>query len=243
MSDVKTALVIGVGADEGLGAYLCKHAAREGLHVVIAGRTDEKIKLVASIIESHGGQATAVVADATSEADVESLIAAAEKIGPVDLAIYNAGNNFSGKFLELETELFEKAWRVCTLGGFLFARSVLRNMKERGAGTLLFTGASASLRGKPNFVPFTAAKAGLRTMSQSLAREFQPDGIHVAHVVIDGGIAGDLIIKRFPEFVERSGLDGLVGLDGIAQSYMFLYKQPRNAWTQELDLRTHKENF
>ena len=116
-------------------------------------------------------------------------------------------------------------------------------MQPRCAGTLLFTGASASMRGKPQFAPFTAAKAGLRAMAQSLAREFQPQGIHVAHIVIDGGIAGEKIIKGLPRFAERAGEDGLVSLNGIAQAYMYLYQQPKTAWSHELDLRTFKETF
>ena len=119
------------------------------------------------------------------------MIELAEQAGQIELAIYNAGNNYYGNFLEMEVSLFEQAWRVGTLGGFLFAKDVLRRMAPRNRGTLIFTGASASLRGKPGFAPFTAAKAGLRAMSQSLAREFQPQGIHIAHVAIDGIINGD----------------------------------------------------
>lgn len=239
----KTALIIGVGPMEGVGAYLCAHAAKEGLHLVIAGRTAESIEAVAESVRAAGGEATALVADATVESDVTALVRKSEAIGPIDLAIYNAGNNFPGNFLEMEASYFETAWRVCTLGGFLFSREVLKVMTERECGTLLFTGASASMRGKPDFAAFTAAKAGLRAMAQSLAREFQPKGIHVGHVVIDGGIAGDKIIKIYPQFVERAGMDGLVGLDGIAEAYLYLYRQPRTAWTHELDLRTFKESF
>ncbi len=239
----KTAVIIGVGPVEGLGARLCLHAAGQGLHVAVAGRTESKIAAISQLIESKGGKATPVVADATDEAQVEALIEQAESIGPVDLAVYNAGNNYSGNFLELEADFFERAWRVCTFGGFLFAREVLKAMVPRSEGTLIFTGASASMRGKPNFAPFTAAKAGLRAMAQSLAREFQPQGIHVGHVVIDGGIDGEKIKKNMPRFAERAGEDGLIGLDGIAGAYMYLYNQPKDAWTHELDLRTYKENF
>ena len=239
----KTAVVIGVGPIEGLGGYLCTQAANEGLHVVIAGRTLQSIETVRDAIRGNGGEATAVVADATDEPQIKQLVSKAEAIGPVDLAIYNAGNNFPGDFLAMQASYFETAWRVCTLGGFLFSREVIKVMAERKSGTLLFTGASASMRGRPNFAAFTAGKAGLRALAQSLAREFQPQGIHVGHVVIDGGIAGEKIISNYPEFVERAGEDGLVGLKGIADAYMYLYKQPRNAWTHELDLRTFKENF
>jgi len=239
----RTAVILGVGPLEGVGGYLCINAAEQGLHVVVAGRTLGKLERVAEFIRLKGGEATAIVCDATSESDVCQLIKASNEIGAIDLAIYNAGNNFNGDFLTMEADFFEKCWRVCTFGGFLFSREVLKVMKPNGTGTFIFTGASASMRGKPFFAPFTAAKAGLRAMAQSLAREFQPQGIHVAHVVIDGGIAGDKIIKGLPKFAKMAGEDGLVGLQGIADAYMYLYKQAKTAWTHELDLRTYKENF
>jgi len=239
----KTAVIIGVGPIEGLGAQLCIHAAREGLHVVVAGRTETRLRAVADVIANEKGVATPVVTDVTDETGVASLIQQAEATGPIDLAVYNAGNNYNGNFLELEADFFERAWRVCTFGGFLFARETLKAMVPRAGGTLLFTGASASMRGKPNFAPFTMGKAGLRAMAQSLAREFQPKGIHVGHVVIDGGINGEKIKTNVPDLAARVGEDGLIGLDGIASAYMYLYNQPKNAWTHELDLRTYKEAF
>ena len=240
---MKTAVIIGVGPLEGLGARLCLHASREALHVIAAGRTQARLDDVERAIENEGGKASSMVTDATAEQQVIELISFAESIGPLDLAIYNAGNNFSGDFLTMESNLFERAWRIGTLGGFLFAREALKAMAPRGAGTLVFTGASASMRGKPGFAPFTAAKAGLRAMAQSLAREFGPRGVHVGHVVIDGGIAGEKIKTGAPQFAERVGEDGLIDLDGIASAYIYLYRQPRTAWTHELDLRTYKENF
>ena len=239
----KTAAVIGVGASEGLGAALCRMAAREGLHVFVGGRTGAKVEAVAQAIRGAGGQATAVAADTTDEAQVAAFVAAAEREEPLDLAVFNAGNNMPGDVLEMEAGYFEACWRIGCFGGFLFCREALRRMAPRGAGTLLLTGASASLRGKPGFAAFTAAKAGLRALGQSLAREFGPRGIHVAHVVVDGGIDGARIKARTPQFVEKMGADGLIGLDGLAEAYRFLYRQPRSAWSQELDLRTHKEPF
>ena len=239
----KTAVILGVGPAEGLGTYLAVKAAEEGLHVIVSGRTQTSLEAVVEIISSSGGQATGIVADATDLSSANTLIKKAEAIGPIDLAIYNAGNNFPGNFLTMEAEYFENAWRVCTLGGFLFAQAALKAMLERATGTLIFTGASASMRGKPNFAAFTAAKAGLRAMAQSLAREFQPQGIHLGHIVIDGGIMGEKVVTAYPKFAEIAGEDGLIGLTGIAEAYMYLYRQPRNAWTLELDLRTHKENF
>jgi NAD(P)-dependent dehydrogenase (short-subunit alcohol dehydrogenase family) len=241
MSD--TAVVIGVGAAKGLGGALCRRFAKAGLHAVVAGRTPEKIERVAEAIRSGGGGATAIQADTTSEPDVIELFRKSEAIGPVAVAVYNAGNNMPGNFLEMEADFFESCWRVGCFGGFLFAREALRAMKPRGRGTLLFTGASASLRGKPFFAAFTAAKGGLRNLAQSLAREFGPQGIHVGHVVIDGGIAGDRIEKGFPEFAKARGDEGLVDLDGIAALYEVLHLQPRAAWSHEIDVRTFKETF
>lgn len=237
------AIIVGVGPSAGLGAALCRHAAQAGLHVFAGGRTLALLEETRHEIEAAGGNCTPVVTDVTAEEQVQALIEQAEQAGQIELAIYNAGNNYSSNFLEMEASLFEQAWRVGTLGGFLFARETLRRMVPRNQGTLIFTGASASLRGKPKFAPFTAAKAGLRTMSQSLAREFQPQGIHVAHVVIDGIIDGDRIRNRAPALVEQLGEDGMLQLDDIASAYMFLHQQPRSAWTHELDLRTFQENF
>lgn len=238
-----TAVVIGVGAERGLGAILCRRFASAGLHVFVAGRTPEKIERVAEGIRGAGGAATAVASDATSEAETAELVRRAEAEGPLDLAVYNAGNNMPGAFLEMEADFFERCWRVGCFGGFLFARETLRAMQPRGRGTLLFTGASASLRGKPHFAAFTAAKGALRNLAQSLARDFGPQGIHVGHVVVDGGIAGDRIIEGLPAFAAQKGEDGLVDLEGIADLYELLYRQPRTAWSHEIDVRTYKEPF
>jgi NAD(P)-dependent dehydrogenase (short-subunit alcohol dehydrogenase family) len=239
----KTAVVIGVGPLRGLGAVLGEAAARDGLHVVVAGRTQAKLDAVAEAINQAGGKATAIACDTTDEAQVIELINRAEAIGPLALAIYNAGNNMPGDFLEMEADYFDQCYRVGLFGGFLFSREALRKMTPRGDGCLIFTGASASMRGKPWFAAFAAAKGGLRNLAQSLAREFQPRGIHVGHVVIDGGIYGEKIQTRVPDWYTEKGVEGLVGLEGIADSYLYLYRQPRNAWTHELDLRTHLENF
>jgi len=239
----KSAVIIGVGPLRGLGAVLAQAVAREGLHVVVAGRSQDKLDAVSEAINQAGGKATAVVCDTTAEAQVIELVNRAEAIGPLALAIYNAGNNMPGDFLEMEADYFDQCYRVGLFGGFLFSREALRKMTPRGEGCLIFTGASASMRGKPWFAAFAAAKGGLRNLAQSLAREFQPKGIHVGHVVIDGGIYGEKIETRVPDWYEEKGAEGLIGLEGIADAYLYLYRQPRNAWTHELDLRTHLENF
>lgn len=243
MAKPKTAVVIGVGPVAGLGGALCRRAAAENLHVIVAGRTQSKIDAVVAAITQAGGNATAVVTDTTSESDVAQLFTEAERIGPIDLAIYNAGNNMPGDILDMDASYFKQAWRVGCFGGFLFARESLKKMQPRQTGTLLFTGASASLRGKDGFAAFTSAKAGLRTLAQSLAKGYGPKGIHIAQVIIDGGIYGDRLRERMPERMEELGEERFVGLEGLAELYLFLYKQPKNAWTHELDVRTHLENF
>jgi len=236
---MKTAIVIGVGPDRGLGAQLCKRFATEGLKVIVAGRTLAALEAVAADIEKSGGQAVPLVADATRESDIVALFDAAGD--ELDLAIYNAGNNTPGKIIEMEADYFEKAWRVVCFGGFLFGREAVRRMVPKKTGTLLFTGASASLRGRPGFGAFNSAKAGLRTLAQAMAKEYAPDGIHVAHVVVDGAIAGDKIINRFPDAASRQ--DGLISIDGIVDGFAFLYRQPERAWSFELDVRTSKEKW
>ena len=159
------------------------------------------------------------------------------------MAVFNAGNMSRAPSLELTVEQFEAAWRVGTLGGFLFSREALRLLLESGGGSLLLTGATASLRGRPPFAAFAAAKAGLRSLSQSFAREFGPQGVHVAHVVIDGGIDGERLRQAAPQRFAERGADGLLNPDDIADAYWSLHSQPRSAWSQEIDLRPYNETF
>ncbi len=245
MSETTKAIVVGVGPEAGLGAALGERLAREGLHVFAAGRTAEKVEGLVRTVRNAGGRATAVPMDTTSEQDVVALFDRAETEGEgvLDLVIYNAGNAALGQLHDMEASFFEGVWRVGCFGGFLVGREAVRRMLPRGRGTVLFTGATASLRGKPTTTAFAAAKAALRSLAQSMARAYGPQGIHVAHVVVDGGIAGDKIIKGLPQFAQAMGEDGLVSLTGLADAYWFLYKQPRAAWTHELDLRTFKEPF
>lgn len=245
MSEQKTAIVVGVGAEIGVGGAVCKRFAREGYHVFIAGRTAEKINAVADVIKSAGGAATGVVTDTTKEADVIRLFDAAEKEGPgpLDVVVYNAGNNFMKDILDMETEFFENVWRVGCFGGFLVGREAGRRMIPRGTGSLLFTGATGSIRGKPPFGSFASAKAGLRALCQTMARDWGPKGIHVAHVIIDGGINGDMIHSRFPDYIKTKGEDGMLNVDAIADTYWYLHTQHPTAWSLEVDLRPYKEPF
>jgi NAD(P)-dependent dehydrogenase (short-subunit alcohol dehydrogenase family) len=244
MSEQRKAVVIGVGPLEGLGAALCRRFAASGHQVFAAGRTASALELVASAIREQGGLATPIVTDATVESDVTGLFDAvdAEGGGILDLAIYNVGNNMPGQVREMEAEYFETAWRIGCLGGFLFGREAVRRMAAMG-GCLLFTGASASLRGRPGFGAFSAAKGALRNLAQAMAKEHGPDGIHVGHVVVDGGIRGEKLRSRRSERYQALGEEGLVSLEGLADAYQFLYRQPRQAWTFELDLRTSGETW
>jgi NAD(P)-dependent dehydrogenase (short-subunit alcohol dehydrogenase family) len=162
---------------------------------------------------------------------------------PTDVVVSNAGNNAYLDFTQLTAAQFEDFWRVGCYSGFLVGREAARRLVPLGRGTVIFTGASGSLRGKPGFAHFAAAKAGLRMISQSMAREYGPKGIHVAHVVIDGGIQGDRLEKAFPERVAKAGPEGLLGYEAIAENYWTLHRQPQSAWTQELDLRPFKESW
>jgi len=242
-----TAVVVGVGAERGLGAALCRRFAAESYHVVVAGRTPDKIAQVVRTITTKGGSATAVPTDATKETDVAALfdraMAPGDGLEPADLIVFNAGNNRKVDFRQLTAAQFEDFWRVGCFAGFLVGREAARRLVPLGRGTVIFTGASGSLRGKPGFAQFAAAKAALRMVAQSMAREYGPLGVHVAHVVIDGGIAGDRLLSRRPEAAAERGDDGLLGIDAIAETYWQIHRQPRSAWAQEVDLRPYKEPF
>jgi NAD(P)-dependent dehydrogenase (short-subunit alcohol dehydrogenase family) len=243
----QTAVVVGVGAASGLGAALCRRFAQAGYHVLAAGRTPEKLAALAADITAAGGSAEAFPTDATSETDVIRLFDRATAPGagrePVSLVVANAGNNKPIDFRTLTAAQFEDFWRVGCFAGFLVGREAARRMVPLGRGTVIFTGASASLRGKPNYAHFAAAKAGLRMISQSMAREYGPLGVHVAHVLVDGGINGERLRKAWPEAVAQRGEDGLLEIEAIAETYWHIHGQPRSAWTQEIDLRPYKENF
>ena len=234
-----TAVVIGVGPEDGLGGQLCARFAKRGMQVFAAGRTKAKLD---ALVASLGSRVTPVVADTTSESDIVALFDAADAQGDLSLAIYNAGNNTAGAIIDMEADYFEQAWRMGAYGGFLFGREAARRMRERG-GTLLFTGASASLRGRANFGAFNASKGALRNLAQAMAKEFNAFGIHVGHVVIDGPIGGEKIKQGFPEYAEKLGEEGMISIDGIVDAYAYLYDQPKTAWSFEVDIRTSVERW
>jgi len=247
MAKKPKAVVLGVGAERGVGAGLSRRFAKEGYHVLVAGRTAAKIERVAETIRGAGGTATAIIADGTQEADVVALFDRAmaddAEGSPADLLVFNMGNNQAVDFREMTAQHFEDSWRVGCFAGFLFGREAVRRLAPLGRGTVIFTGASGSLRGRPRFAAFNATKGGLRLLVQSMAREFGPQGIHVAHAIIDGGIEGDRLLSRLPDRKDRAGADGLLNIDAIADSYWHLHRQHRSAWTHEIDLRPYKEPF
>jgi NAD(P)-dependent dehydrogenase (short-subunit alcohol dehydrogenase family) len=234
------AIVSGVGPLQGLGAQLCIRFANLGLHVLIAGRTQGKLDAVVETITNAGGSAEAVIADATSEADTERLFNMAGD--DLTLAIYNTGNNTPGRIADMSAEYFENSWRVCCFGGFLFGRAAIQRFAGNG-GTLIFTGASASLRGRENFGAFNSSKGALRNLAQAMAKEYGRDGVHVGHVVVDGPIGGEKIKRGLPEYAAKLGDEGMINIDGIVDGYVYLYQQPRQAWTFELDVRTSLEKW
>lgn len=240
-----TAVVVGVGSEEGLGAALSRRFAKGGFHVIVGGRTAEKIERVVRSL--GGGNGTPVQVDATKEEDVLHLFQVASAPGagrsPASIVIFNAGNNQHVPFRELSSAQFEDFWRVGCFAGFLIGREAVNLLLPQTAGTIIFTGASASLRGRPGFAHFSAAKAGLRMLSQSMAREFGPQGLHVAHVVIDGAINGSRLKTLLPTIVDQRGLDGLLNIDAVAETYWQLHQQHPTAWTHEIDLRPFKESF
>ena len=242
-----SAIVIGVGSEEGLGAAVARRFAAGGFHVHVGGRTAAKIDGVAEAIRVRGGSAETVVMDATRPEDVERLFEHAftprDAIAAPTVVVFNAGNNKPINFLELTPDQFEEFWRVGCFAGFLAGQAAARRLLPGGQGTILFTGASASLRGRPNFVQFAAAKAGLRMISQAMAREYGPKGLHVAHILIDGGINGERLKTLWPDAVTQRGEHGLLEIDAIAEAYWQLHLQHKSAWTQELDLRPFKEPF
>ncbi|MDF3009623.1 MAG: putative oxidoreductase [Burkholderiales bacterium] len=221
---MKGIAVIG-GAGEGLGAALGRRFAAEGYEVALCSRSNnEKV-------------------DLRNEGEVLALFDRLEARGPVEVAVFNAGANFRASILDTPAEMFEKVWRLGCYAGFLFGREAARRMVPRGKGTILFTGATASVRGSAQFAAFAAAKGALRQVAQSMARELGPKNIHVAHVVVDGMIDNRRTRERMAERASELPADGMLATDAIAELFWQLHAQPRSAWTFEADLRPWAEKF
>ena len=236
-------LVVGVGASRGLGAAIARRFVRGGHPVIIAGRNAEKLEATLKELQDAGATAQLAVGDAASAEDAARFVAAAEQLAPLAAAIHNAGGNEPAPFMKVSEERFTRHWREHALGAFQLAQAAIPALLRHGGGSLFFTGASGSLRGKANFAPFASAKAALRNLAQSIAREYGPQNIHVGHVVVDGGIAGERLLSRMPQLADQRGEDGMLHPDAIAEAYWHLHHQQRSAWTLELDVRPWSENF
>jgi NAD(P)-dependent dehydrogenase (short-subunit alcohol dehydrogenase family) len=236
MADAGAVLVVGAGP--GLGSAVARRFSEAGMPVAVSTRTQKTVDDLAGQINRTGGISKGYVADATDEDAVISLFDQVEHdLGPLEVVVYNAGAFTRSSVIETSAEAFENCWKIGCFGGFLVAREAARRMLPRQQGTILITGATAALRGSANFVNLAVGKFGLRALAQSMARELGPEGIHVAHVIIDGVIAAQHRDQS------SHNPDALLSPDAIAQTYFELFSQHRSAWTLEIDLRPSVERF
>lgn len=239
-----------VGAGDATGGAIARAFAREGYAACVTRRSADKLAPLVAQIQADGGSAHAFGSDARKEEEVVALVEQIEStIGPIEVMVFNIGANVPESILTETARKYFKVWEMACFSGFLNAREVAKRMVARPLpaggqrGTILFTGATASLRGGANFAAFSGAKMALRALAQSMARELGPQGVHVAHTIIDGAIDTEFIRSNFPERYARKAEDGILKPDHIAAAYVMLHRQPRDAWTHELDLRPWIENF
>jgi NAD(P)-dependent dehydrogenase (short-subunit alcohol dehydrogenase family) len=238
----RAALVIGAG--DATGGAIARRFAREGFVACVTRRTADKLQPLVERIQAEGGQARGFGSDARDETQMAELVAAIEReVAPIEVAVFNIGANVRFGITETTERVYRKVWEMGALAGFLMGREVARVMLPRGRGTIVFTGATASMRGSTGFAAFAGAKHALRALAQSMARELGPQGIHVAHVVIDGAIDTAFIRDNFPERYALKERDGILDPDAIAENYWLLHQQHKSAWSHELDLRPWIEPF
>lgn len=232
----KAVLVIGAG--DATGGAIARRFAREGYIACVTRRSADKLAPLVDQIEAAGGKAHAFGSDARKEEEMVALVQKIEsEIAPIEAAVFNIGANVRFPITETTARVYFKVWEMACFGGFLMGREVAKAMLPRGRGTIIFTGATASLRGRDGYAAFAGAKAALRALAQSMGRELGPQGIHVAHPVIDGAIDTEFIRSTFPERYALKDREGIVDPESIADAYWHLHQQPRNAWTHELELR------
>ncbi|OLF52303.1 SDR family oxidoreductase [Pseudomonas chlororaphis] len=237
-------VVLVVGAGDATGSAIAKRFAQEGFVACVTRRSAEKLQPLVETIQQSGGEAHGFACDARKEEEVIALIEQIEnEIGPIEALVFNIGANVPCSILEETARKYFKIWEMACFSGFLNAREVAKRMVTRKRGTILFTGATAGLRGAAGFAAFAGAKHGIRALAQSMARELGPMNIHVAHVVVDGAIDTDFIRSNFPEKYALKAEDGILNPEHIADNYWHLYSQPRDAWTFELDLRPWNERW
>jgi NAD(P)-dependent dehydrogenase (short-subunit alcohol dehydrogenase family) len=233
-----------VGAGDATGGAIARAFAREGLTACVTRRARnlDSLDALVSDIEAGGGSARAFGVDAREEDATIALVDQVEaEVGPLEVCVFNIGANVRFGITETTGRVYQKVWEMAAFAGFLAGREAARVMRPRGRGTILFTGATAGVRGRDGFSAFAGAKHALRALAQSMARELGPQGIHVAHIVIDGAIDSQFIRENLPDADDRRARDGLLIPDEIAKNYVWLHKQHRSAWTHELDLRPWNE--
>ena len=242
MNNKKVVLVVGAG--DATGGAIAKRFAEEGFVACVTRRSADKLQPLVDAIKAEGGEAHGFACDARKEEDVIALVEQIEsQIGPIEAFVFNIGANVPCSILEETARKYFKIWEMACFSGFLNAREVAKRMAKRQRGTILFTGATAGLRGAAGFAAFAGAKHGIRALAQSMARELGPMNIHVAHVVVDGAIDTDFIRNTFPEKYATKDQDGILNPEHIAENYWYLHSQPRDAWTFELDLRPWSERW
>jgi NAD(P)-dependent dehydrogenase (short-subunit alcohol dehydrogenase family) len=245
MPDNRVALLVGAG--DAIGAAVARRFARGGYKVCVARREAAKSQGLLDEAKAAGQDIRAFSVDARNEAEVQGLFARVEaEVGPLDICLFNAGSNVNKPLLETTEKLFFKAWELACYAGFLVGREAARHMVPRGRGSILFTGATASIRGGSGFAAFAAAKFGLRAVAQSMARELGPKNIHVVHLLIDAGVDSEAIHQRMRARgidAEDIPADSLTKTESIAEAYWFTHHQARDGWTHELDLRPFVEKW
>lgn len=238
----RVALIIGAG--DSTGAAIARRFAREGYVACLTRRSADKLQPLVDSILTEGSRAHGFASDARKEDQVAELVETIERdIGPIEVMVFNIGANVPCSILEETARKYFKIWEMACFAGFLTSQAVAKRMAARGRGTILFTGATAGLRGSAGFAAFAGAKHGIRALAQSMARELGPMNIHVAHVVVDGAIDTAFIRDSFPERYALKDQDGILNPAHIADNYWHLHSQPRDAWTFELDLRPWTERW
>jgi hypothetical protein len=235
-----------IGAGDYIGSAIAKRFAAEGYIVFAGRRTAEKLEKLKSEIEAAGGSCVARALDARKEEDVTAFLQEADTLAPLEAVIINPGANVQFPILETTERVFRKVWEMACYAGFLAGRESARLMLARGGGTILFTGATASIRGGAGYAAFSSAKAGLRNLAQSMARELGPQNIHVAHLIIDAGVDTEFVRERIRARGGDPGAlpaDTLMNPESVANAYWYLHSQSRDGWTFELDLRPYAERW
>jgi short-subunit dehydrogenase len=233
-----------IGAGDATGGAIARRFAREGFATCVVRRNADKLGPLVDAIAAAGGRAHPFGVDARDEEAVIKLMDDIEReVGPIEVFVFNVGANVPSSILEQSATKYYKIWEMACFAGFLTAREAAKRMVTRERGTMIFTGATASMRGSANFAAFAGAKHALRALAQSMARELGPRGIHVGHVVVDGGIDTEFIRTQFPDRYQLKERDGILNPDHIAENYWHLHAQPRDAWTFEIDLRPWIERW